>query len=176
MTSSEREKTEVYLLTGFLGAGKTTLLKRLLSLDADLSGTVVIVNEFGDVGIDGLLLKEANSNVVELASGCVCCTLKTDLKVTLERIRSEFNPQRIFIEATGVADPAAIIEVFQDKAFQPTMKIQKVITVLEPDFWASRKNFGLFFLSQLKEADLILLNKIDDVGPSHSAHSPLPPT
>lgn len=165
MTSSGREKTEVYLLTGFLGAGKTTLLKRILSLGADLSGTVVIVNEFGDVGIDGLLLKEANSNVVELASGCVCCTLKMDLKVTLERIRAEFDPQRIFIEATGVADPAAIIEVFQDKAFQPTMKVQKVITVLEPDFWESRENFGLFFLSQLKEADLILLNKIDDVEP-----------
>lgn len=165
MPSSAGKKTEVLILSGFLGAGKTTLLKRILTSDSDLSGTVVIVNEFGDVGIDGLLLKGPDSDVVELAGGCICCALRRDLKLTLDRIQAEYNPRRILIEATGVADPAAIAEVFQDEAFRLTMEIRRVITVLEPDFWESRENFGTFFMSQLREADLILLNKIDDIGP-----------
>ena len=71
----EGQKTAVIILAGFLGSGKTTLLKQILSWETDLSGTVVVVNEFGDVGIDGALLKDAGSDVVELTSGCICCTL-----------------------------------------------------------------------------------------------------
>jgi G3E family GTPase len=106
-------KTKVLVLAGFLGAGKTTLLKRILSWETDLSDTVVIVNEFGAVGIDGSLLADAGSDVVELTSGCVCCSLQADLNQTLKKIQKQFNPKRIFIEATGVADPLAIRKFFR---------------------------------------------------------------
>ena len=80
------EKAVVILLAGFLGSGKTTLLKQILSWETDLSDTVVVVNEFGDVGIDGALLKNSGSEIVELTSGCICCTLTADLRQSLDRI------------------------------------------------------------------------------------------
>jgi G3E family GTPase len=122
---------------------------------------VVLVNEFGDVGIDGSLLRDAGSEVVELPGGCICCSMKTDLLMMLRRIRDQFNPKRLFIEATGVADPAAIVDAFQDTEFSPHMKVHKIVTVVEPEFWGNHENFGTFFFNQLKGADLILLNKID---------------
>ena len=138
-------KTEVIVIAGFLGAGKTTLLKKILSWEDHLAETVVVVNEFGDVGIDGSLLKDAGSEVVELPGGCICCSMKTDLLMMLRRIRDQFNPKRIFIEATGVADPAAIVDAFQDKEFSPHMRVHKVVTVVEPEFWENHENFGTFF-------------------------------
>jgi G3E family GTPase len=161
---SKKEKTKVFVLAGFLGAGKTTLLRRILSWDTDLSGTVVIVNEFGDVGIDGSLLKGARSDIVELTSGCVCCTLRGDLMVTLKGMAEQFDPTRILIELTGIADPGAAAEVFQDPELHESMDLYKILTVLDADLWEKREYFGSFFLGQLHAADLILLNKIDTVG------------
>jgi G3E family GTPase len=156
-------KTDVIVVGGFLGAGKTTLLKRILSWETDLSGTVLIVNEFGKVGIDGSILKRAGADVVELTSGCICCSLKAGLSTTLKRIRQQFEPKRILIETTGVADPASVLEVFRDPELQEHMRVTKVITVLEADLWEARDVFGPLFFNQLREADLILLNKIDMV-------------
>jgi G3E family GTPase len=161
--SPKEEKTKVIVLAGFLGAGKTTLLQRILSWETDLSGTVVIVNEFGAVGIDGSLLADAGSDVVELTSGCVCCSLQADLTLTLKKIRQQFNPNRIILEATGVADPHAIVDVFQDAELQEYMAVDKIITVLDADFWEVRECLGTLFFSQLQDADLILLNKIDTI-------------
>jgi G3E family GTPase len=161
-----KEKAEVIVIGGFLGAGKTTLLKRILSWETDLSGTVLIVNEFGKVGIDGSILKSAGADVVELTSGCICCSLKAGLSVTLKRIRQQFNPQRILIETTGVADPASVLEVFRDPELREDMRVTRVITVLEADLWEARDNFGPLLFNQLREADLILLNKIDMVDES----------
>ena len=154
-------QAEILLLSGFLGAGKTTLLKRILSWEADLSETVVLVNEFGDIGIDGALLKDCGSDVIELASGCICCTLSADLHQSLMRIWTQFKPRRILIEASGVADPKSIIKVLQDPGVGQHMVLKKVITVLEADIWGARDVFGQLFYNQLEMAHLILLNKID---------------
>ncbi len=159
----KKVKTKVIILAGFLGAGKTTLLQKILSWETDLSGTVVIVNEFGAVGIDGSLLADAGSEVVELTSGCVCCSLQADLNLTLKKIRQQFSPSRIIIEATGVADPRAIVDVFKDVELQEYMAVDKIIAVLDADFWEVRECLGTLFFSQLRDADLILLNKIDTV-------------
>jgi len=159
------KKTRVYVLSGFLGAGKTTLLKRILSWEIDLPGTVVVVNEFGDVGIDKMLLEGVGSEVFELSGGCICCTQKNDLKATLKRIQSKYHPNRILIEATGVADPVAIMETLEEEAFQTLLEPGRVITILEADYWDERENFGSFFQRQLNCADLILLNKVDRLPP-----------
>ena len=163
-TAPENGKAKVTLLAGFLGAGKTTLLKRILSWEADLTGTVVIVNEFGDVGIDGSMLKDAASDMVEFSSGCVCCVLKAEFNVGLKKIWKELEPKRLLIEASGVADPEAITKVFDDPGIREHMKVTKVVTVVDADFWEARDHLGPLFFHQLEDADLILLNKIDLIG------------
>ena len=154
-------KADIILLAGFLGAGKTTLLKRILSWEADLSETVVLVNEFGDIGIDGALLKDSGSDVIELTSGCICCTLSADLHQSLTRLWKRFKPRRILVEASGVADPKSITTVLQDPQIGQHMALKKIITVLEADIWGAREVFGQLFYNQLEMAHLILLNKID---------------
>ena len=159
------EKAAVIILAGFLGSGKTTLLKKILSWETDLSGTVVVVNEFGDVGIDGALLKDSGSDVVELTSGCICCTLTADLRQSLVRIYTQFEPERILIEASGVADPTSIATVLTESGLRDSMVLKKIITVLDGDFWEAREAFGPLFYNQLEMADLILLNKVDLLSP-----------
>ncbi|CAB1061270.1 Metal chaperone, involved in Zn homeostasis [Olavius sp. associated proteobacterium Delta 1] len=154
-------KADLLLLAGFLGAGKTTLLKRILSWEADLSETVVLVNEFGDIGIDGALLKYSGSDVIELTSGCICCTLSADLHQSLKRIWNRFKPRRIIIESSGVADPQSIAPVLTEPGIRPYMDHKKTVTVLDADYWEAREAFGPLFYNQLEMADLILLNKID---------------
>ena len=154
-------KADILLLAGFLGAGKTTLLKRILSWEADLSDTIVMVNEFGDIGIDGALLKDSGSDVIELTSGCICCTLSADLHQSLTRFWERFKPRRILIEASGVADPKSITTVLQDPQIGQHMALNKIITVLEADIWRAREVFGQLFYNQLEMAHLILLNKVD---------------
>jgi G3E family GTPase len=166
----QTHQTDVLLLSGFLGAGKTTLLKRILNWETDLSDTVVLVNEFGEVGIDGALLEGAGSDVVELTSGCICCTLSNDLKQTLIRIQKEFTPRRIFIESSGVADPTAVLPVLESSPLTETMKLDKIVTVLDADFWEARENFGPLFYRQLETANLILLNKVDLVPSTDVPH------
>jgi G3E family GTPase len=124
-------KASVLLLSGFLGAGKTTLLKRILSWQTDLTDTVVLVNEFGEVGIDGALLEVSGSGVVELTSGCICCTLSADLKQSLHAIWDRFQPRRIFIESTGAADPNGVIEVLMNEDLAGLLTIEKIVTVLD---------------------------------------------
>jgi G3E family GTPase len=154
-------RADLLLLAGFLGAGKTTLLKRILSWETDLSETVVLVNEFGDIGIDGALLKDSGSDVIELTSGCICCTLSADLKQALTRIWHRFKPRRILIETSGVADPKSIVTVLQEPGIGQYMALKKIVTVLDADIWGAREAFGRLFYNQLEMAHLILLNKID---------------
>lgn len=152
-------RARIILLAGFLGSGKTTLLRNLLSL-SDMSGTVVIVNEFGEIGIDGLILRKIDSEIVELRSGCICCTMSLDLKKTLLRV-TEFSPQYIFIEASGVADPEPIALLLQEPDLKERVLLERIITVLDADCWEAHEIFGTLFYSQLEMADLILLNKAD---------------
>lgn len=171
LSGRQNGKTKVFLIAGFLGSGKTTLLKRILSWQTDLADTVVLVNEFGKVGIDGALLKNAGSDVFELTSGCICCTMKSELEDTLKTIWQRFHPKRILLEATGVAQPNAVVEIVENESLQNWMKIEKVVTVLDIRYWLNRENFGQFFMKQVEEANLILLNKMDTVAKDQVSQS-----
>jgi G3E family GTPase len=152
---------EVILIAGFLGAGKTTFLRRILKWPGKLSGTVILVNEFGQVGIDGELLEGFDTPVVEMANGCICCTLQGDLIRVLGDILAQLHPRRLLIEATGVADPLDILKVLDLPQFQRELEKAKVVTIVDADFWEAREYFGPLFYNQIKAADLVLLNKID---------------
>lgn len=150
----------VVLIAGFLGSGKTTLLTHILSL-SNLSRTAVLVNEFGAVGIDGELLQEFDIPVVEMANGCICCSLQAGFRRSVEEILDRFDPRRILIEATGVADPQDITTLLNEPLFDQKLSLDKTITVVDVDFWEGRSHLGPVFFNQIKAADLILLNKID---------------
>src|SRR6476661_11019907 len=108
-------RTPIHVLTGFLGSGKTTLLRRLLG-DPALADTAVVINEFGEVGLDQLLVREVAEDVILLSSGCLCCTVRDDListRADLHRMmRSGEVPSftRAVVETTGLADPAPIMQ------------------------------------------------------------------
>jgi G3E family GTPase len=152
---------EVVLIAGFLGAGKTTLLRNILGWPGKLSGTAILVNEFGKIGIDGQLLEGFDTPVVEMANGCICCSLQGDLIRTLAEILERFHPKRLFIEATGVADPLDILKVLNLPQFRQQLGGPKVVTVVDADFWEAKEYFGPLFYNQVKAAHLVLLNKVD---------------
>lgn len=154
-------RAKVVALVGFLGAGKTTLLRHLIMSEEDMTGTVVIVNEFGDVGFDGSLIKRLDSDVIELVSGCVCCTLVADLTLTLQRILDDLEPRRILIEASGLADPRGIVKILDGDGIRERVALHRMITILDARCWEIRENFGHLFFDQLESAGYLILNKID---------------
>src|SRR5262245_60726416 len=115
-------KTPVSLITGFLGSGKTTLLNHLLGHPA-MRDSAVIVNEFGEIGLDHLFMRRIDGETVVMASGCLCCTVRSDLEATLrdlmaKRDKGEVAPfARVLIETTGLADPAPIVQLFFSNPF-----------------------------------------------------------
>lgn len=156
-------KTNVFIISGFLGSGKTTLLKRIIDIEENMAGTVILVNEFGEIGVDKELLNEAGTDVIELASGCICCTIVTELRNYLKKIWERYHPSRLFIETSGISDPKNIIDILKEDPYIKRYSLKKIVTVLDVNYWKKRELFGTFFENQLKCANLILLNKIDRI-------------
>lgn len=152
---------DVILIAGFLGAGKTTLLRNILKWPEDLSRTAILVNEFGKIGIDGELLQGFKIPVYELTNGCICCSIQGDLLRTVEEILGGLHPNRLFIEATGVADPFEVLDFLKTSDIEKRISVPKVVTVLAGDFWEGREYFGPLFYNQIKAAELLLFNKVD---------------
>lgn len=150
------------LLFGFLGSGKTTLARRILTGQPAGEKIAVIVNEFGDVGIDGAILEGRNVDVVELTSGCLCCTLKGSLLNAVEELRDKTGVQRIVVEATGVAQPEELIETFADPSFGERYEIGPIVTVVDaPKYLKLSAMLGEFYGAQVQNADIVILNKVD---------------
>jgi G3E family GTPase len=157
----------VAILTGFLGAGKTTLLNFLLK-DPFLSNAAVIINEFGDVGIDHLLVERADENVIEMASGCLCCTIRGDLIDTIHdllarRARGEIKRfDRIVIETTGLADPAPVLHaVMSEPGLLAACRLEGVIAVVDAFNGMATLDAHMEAVKQVAVADRIVLTKVD---------------
>ena len=157
----------VAILTGFLGSGKTTLLNFLLK-DPFLSDAAVIINEFGDVGIDHLLVERADENVIEMASGCLCCTIRGDLIDTIHdllarRERGEIKAfNRIVIETTGLADPAPVLHaVMSEPGLLAACRLEGVITVVDALNGMGTLDTHQEAVKQVAVADRIVLTKLD---------------
>ena len=159
----------INLLFGFLGSGKTTLARNLLMANPSDQKMAVIVNEFGDVGIDGTILKgreEGQSiDMVELTSGCLCCSLKGSLLSAVEELSHKSKVDLVVIEATGVAEPEEMIETFSDPSFSATYDMGPMVTVVDiHKFMKIREILGPFYEAQVRNADVLILNKIDLVN------------
>lgn len=156
---------EVFLVSGFLGAGKTTLVKHLLTSRIQGIGKVaLIVNEVGDIGIDGTLLSGQNVDMMELTSGCICCTLKGDFSRAIQEIHDRANPDFLLVEATGVAQPGDILDALYEPPASTYSRLRHLVTVVDADFFKAKEVLGPFYDSQIRCADTILLNKVDLVS------------
>jgi G3E family GTPase len=146
------------VVSGMLGSGKTTFIGHLLKESG--AHTVVLVNDFGALGIDGEVFSAAGIEAVELPSGCVCCTLKFDLITTVERIRTTFDPEHLVIEPSGVASPSGVLEALES-AGVGQVSVVGIVDATEFLELHEAEMFGTFFRDQIVNADVILVNKID---------------
>ncbi len=158
-------KTPVTVLTGYLGAGKTTLLNRILTENHGKK-YAVIVNEFGDVGIDNDLVVDADEEVFEMNNGCICCTVRGDLIRIIEGLMKRQNHfDAILIETTGLADPAPVAQTFfVDEDVQSKTSLDAIVTVVDARHLLDEIDKAHEAQEQLAFADIVLLNKIDLVG------------
>jgi G3E family GTPase len=163
------------VLTGYLGSGKTTLLKALLK-HPDMSGTAVIVNEFGEVGLDDALIEAATEETVLLPSGCVCCTVRGDLVEALLKLHKaalwgEIPPlQRVVIETTGLADPAPIAHtLITERDLFRLFRLDAIVTTADAQHGLGQLDAAFEPAKQIAVADRIVLTKTDIADPSASA-------
>lgn len=161
----------IQVICGFLGAGKTTLLKNILQHEN--SDTVVLVNEFGELGIDGALISEGNNfNVVEMPSGCICCSLRESLVDAVREIMERFKPKSLIIEPSGIASPSSIILGLKKADFFDRIGLAPVVGVIDLTFFievvrgGGVDDIGEFFRDQILNSDITLLNKADLVDPA----------
>jgi G3E family GTPase len=164
------DKTPVTVLTGYLGAGKTTLLNRILSEDHG-KRYAVIVNEFGEVGIDNDLIVGADEEVFEMNNGCVCCTVRGDLiRVLSGLMRRKGKFDAIIIETTGLADPGPVAQTFfVDDDVRAKAELDSVTTVVDAKHLPLRLADSKEAVEQIAFADQIILNKTDLVTPAELA-------
>jgi G3E family GTPase len=165
MTATATDKTPVTVLTGYLGAGKTTLLNRILTEDHGKK-YAVIINEFGEIGIDNDLVVGADEEVFEMSNGCVCCTVRGDLiRVLSGLMKRKGRFDAIVVETTGLADPAPVAQTFfVDEDVRAKTQLDSVTTVVDAKHLPLRLKDSKEAAEQIAFADQIILNKTDLVS------------
>jgi G3E family GTPase len=151
--------TPIYVISGFLGAGKTTLLNNLLESAPYSAKIMVLVNEFGRISIDKKMIKADPSNIVDLSGGCICCGMFTELIASLRFALDELRADVILIESTGLAVPQEIARQALSPFFEGRVECGEIITVV--DAGGVLKADYPIIEAQLKEANVVVLNKID---------------
>jgi G3E family GTPase len=159
-------RTPVYVLTGFLGSGKTTLLKALLA-HPGMADTAVVVNELGEVGLDHLLVREVTDEVVLLASGCICCSVRDDLASTLRALDAQCSAgtlafNRVVVETTGLADPAPIIQTLSgSRELASRFRLAGLTATIDCKLGARELDTHMEAVKQAALADCLVLTKTD---------------
>ena len=160
----ETQGTPVTILTGFLGSGKTTLLNHILSNQEGLK-TAVLVNEFGEIGIDNDLVVSTSDDMVELSNGCICCTINGELLEAVERIFDRPEPlDYLVVETTGLADPLPVAMTFLGSELRDQTRLDSIITLIDAENCNERVLESDIGRSQIIYGDILLLNKTDLVS------------
>ncbi|MGQ9837030.1 MAG: CobW family GTP-binding protein [Cyanobacteriota bacterium] len=151
----------VTILTGFLGSGKTTLLKRILQEEHGLR-IGVILNEFGEISIDGELVNGPEAGLVQLSNGCLCCTVREDFEqAARELLKRTEELDYLLVETSGVADPRQVIELFVQRVFHEDLRLDAVVTLVDgAEYWHNFQH-SQTAAHQISSADILLLNKVD---------------
>ena len=152
---------KVNIISGFLGAGKTTLIKKLLGGSIAKEKVILLENEYGEIGIDGGFMKDAGITVTELNSGCICCTLAGDFQQSIDELIDTYHPDRILVEPTGVGKLSEIIAAVEKaKSRHDDLVIAGCATVVDAGKCRMYlKNFGEFFVDQVKSASTIIFSR-----------------
>ena len=156
--------TKIDIFSGFLGAGKTTLIKKLIAEAYKGEKLVLIENEFGEIGIDGAFMQDAGIQVNEMNSGCICCSLVGDFGRALKKVLSEYAPDRILIEPSGVGKLSDVIGAVE-RIDSHDIALNSFTTVVDAKkAKVYMKNFGEFFNNQVESASAIILSRTQDVS------------
>ena len=156
--------TKIDIFSGFLGAGKTTLIKKLIAEAYKGEKLVLIENEFGEIGIDGAFMQDAGIQVNEMNSGCICCSLVGDFGRALKKVLSEYAPDRILIEPSGVGKLSDVIGAVE-RIDSHDIQLNSFTTVVDAKkAKVYMKNFGEFFNNQVESASAIILSRTQDVS------------
>jgi G3E family GTPase len=148
----------ITIISGLLGAGKTTFIHHVVK---HIKGkTIVLVNDFGDAGIDGEILLSQGIESIEMPSGCICCTLKDDLMTTIKKIQETFRPEHLIIEPSGIASLTGVLETLTAMHIAEETVVGIVDAAEFANLYESRM-YGPYLEDQIKNSDVILINKID---------------
>ena len=162
-----KPRIPVTILTGFLGAGKTTLLNYILKQQHGYK-FAIIVNEVGEIGIDGQLVENAKEEVVSMNNGCICCTVRKDLVKSVQALVKRGGFDYILIETTGIADPAPVAQTFLNiPQLQQYVQLDSILTVVDAEHIEAQMLEVETAREQIAMADFILINKIDLVDEAH---------
>ncbi|MGG7144314.1 CobW family GTP-binding protein [Clostridium nigeriense] len=158
-------KIKIDIFSGFLGAGKTFLIKKLIKDGAYEGKVAIIENEFGEVSIDALILKESNIKIKEINSGCICCEVIGDFKEAVLEVIENYNPTRVIVEPSGVAKLTDIVRIFKDVKLRDKTQIDNIITVIDPEkFDLYITNFKDFYEDQIINTKKILLSRTQSIN------------
>ena len=157
---------KVNIISGFLGAGKTTLIKKLLGGKVREEKIILLENEYGEVGVDGSFMKDAGITVTEMNSGCICCTLVGDFQKAVDELIEKYHPDRLIIEPSGVGKLSDILAAVERTSERHEMTIAGCATVVDAGKCRMyMKNFGEFFLDQIKTANTIIFSRTQLLTP-----------
>ena len=154
--------TKIDIISGFLGAGKTTFIKKLLEEAIAGEQVVLIENEFGEIGIDGGFLKDSGIEIREMNSGCICCSLVGDFGASLAEVLTQYKPERIIIEPSGVGKLSDVMKAVIDVSADMDVELNSAVTIVDAAKCKMyMKNFGEFFNNQIENAGTIVLSRTD---------------